>query len=101
MRPSWVFLEVKSFAESEILSNAKSSNRFEREATAVKRFRRSDAEGSRGLPQIALLGRSWRVQRSPLLAFLPHPLPLPLRSCRSVVLTGFRRNATEVGPLAW
>ena len=99
--PSWVFLRVKGFAEGEILSNAKSSSRFESEATAVKRFRRSDAEGSRGLPQIALLGRSWRVQRSPLLAFLPHSLPLPLRSCRSVVLTGFRRNATEVGPLAW
>jgi|ERR1700757_1772047 hypothetical protein len=33
------------------------ANRAERkaEATAVKRFRRSDAEGSRGLPQIALL----------------------------------------------
>ena len=43
--PSWVFLRVKGFAEGEILSNAKSSDRFEPEATAVKRTRRSDAEG--------------------------------------------------------
>src|SRR6516162_6680159 len=43
VRPSWVFLEVKGLAESEILSNAKSSNRFDRRPKLLGKWKRKSA----------------------------------------------------------